>query len=131
MYKIGFDTTGHPDHINSATATGMTAVAHPILAAFAALITGATINATTAGRIPRNMLSTVALVLMKSGVRNIAMARMMRNEGKIVPNAATTLPRVPRSLCPTATEILTARMPGNDWANDNRSRNSSLDSHRW
>ena len=81
-------------------------------AALAAEMTGATISATTAGRMPRKMADTTRLPLMRSGVRNRAMQRIMTNEGMIVPSAAATLPRLPRRLSPTLTAMFTARMPG-------------------
>ena len=86
-------------------------------------------SATTAGRTPLKMADRVSLFLMRSGVRKMAMHSMMRNEGNMVPSAAAVAPRMPRSLSPTATEILTARMPGSDWATASRSRNSSRSIH--
>ena len=46
MYKIGLDRTGIFDHMSNATDMGMAAVFHPMLAALADDMTGATINAT-------------------------------------------------------------------------------------
>ena len=62
---------------------------------------------------------------MVSGVRKMAIAKMMTNEGIIVPSEAHTLPRKPRILSPTEQAMLTARMPGSDCAIASRSRNSS------
>ena len=87
-----------------------------------------TIRATTAGRIPLNTGDNMELFLIISGVRKIAMASIMKNEGRIVPNAAQIDPFTPLSLSPTATEILTARIPGNDCATASKSRNSSRSS---
>ncbi len=129
MYKIGLDRTGIFDHMSNATDMGMAAVFHPMLAALADDMTGATINATTAGRIPIKMFERVSLFFMRSGVRNIAIARIMVNEGRIVPMEAVIAPFIPRSLSPTATEMFTARMPGKDCATASRSRNSSRSIH--
>ena len=60
-----------------------------------------------------------------SGVRKMAIARMIRKEGRIVPAAATMLPRGPRSLSPTEVAIFTAKIPGIDCAMARRSRKSS------
>ena len=100
-------------------------------AARAAEITGATISATTAGRIPLKTLMSVGLLLISSGVRNIAMVRIIRKEGSMVPNAATMLPRRMATRSPTATAMFTARMPGSDCATASRSRKSSRLIHRW
>lgn len=108
---MGFDTTGQPDHISNATAMGIMAVRHVIFAALADVITGATIKATTAGRIPLKMALTCGFSFIRSGVRNMAMHNIIRNDGIIVPRAAATLPRVPRRRSPTATEMFTAEYP--------------------
>lgn len=127
---MGLETMGSFDQINKAVTIGIATVFHPIFAARAEVMTGAIINATTAGRIPLNIELIVSLFLIKSGVRNIAIVNIIKNEGKIVPNAATMLPRFPRILSPTATDILTANMPGNDCATASKSRKSSLPIHR-
>ena len=114
MYNIGFERIGIFDHISKATDTGIATVFHPILADRAEDITGATIKATTAGRIPINILDNVSLLFIRSGVRNIAIQRIIVNDGNIVPADAATAPFMPRSLSPTATEILTASIPGRD-----------------
>ena len=44
----------------------------------------------------------------------MAMARIIRKEGRVVPKAETTLPFPPLILSPTAVAILTAKMPGRD-----------------
>ena len=74
MYSIGFDTTGNFDHMRRATAAGIHAVFHPIPAERAVVITGATINATTAGRMPLKIAVRVGFEVIVSGVRNMAMA---------------------------------------------------------
>lgn len=93
---------------------GIHAVRQVILADLAEVITGAMIRATTAGRIPLNMAESVTLFFIKSGVKKIAIASIIRNDGIIVPSAATVDPRLERSLSPTATDMLTAKIPGND-----------------
>ena len=42
------------------------------------------------------------------------MARIMMNEGSMVPNAVIILPRIPLNLYPMNIEIFTARIPGAD-----------------
>ena len=106
----------------------MATVFQLIPAVFAPVRTGAIMSATTAGRMPRNMALSVSLVFIRSVVRKIAMARIIIKDGRIVPNAARTAPRIPRSLSPTLAEILTARIPGKDCATARRSRNSSRSS---
>ena len=115
---------------STATAIGIHTVFHVILAARAEDSTGAIISATTQGRMPMNILDTTGLFFIMSGVRNTAMASIIRNDGRIVPNAATMLPLRPRSLSPIDTDMFTARMPGRDCDTASRSRNSSLLIHR-
>ena len=55
---------------------------------------GAAMSATTAGRMPLKMRSTTVFSLKLWKKR--AMARIMRNEGRMVPSAVTMLPRMPR-----------------------------------
>lgn len=115
-----------PNEIIVATTIGIQKVFRFNPAARAVVITGAMISATTAGRIPIKIAVKVLLDLMVSGVRKMAMLRMMKNDGKIVPRAATKLPNPPLSLSPTTTAILTAKMPGRDCAIASRSINSSF-----
>ena len=98
--------------INNADTTGIHKLYRLILADRPMVKVGAAINATTAGRIPLNMRSTIGLSLKEW--KKSAMARMIINEGSIVPSAVTILPRMPRSLYPIKIEIFTARMPGAD-----------------
>ena len=56
--------------MSSATAMGMMTVRQVMPAARAVVITGATIRATTAGRMPLKMLVSVALPLMVSGEKH-------------------------------------------------------------
>ena len=57
------------------------------------------------------------------------MARIMKNDGNIVPKVVTRLPRIPRSLYPMKIEMLTARIPGVDWEMASKSIKSSLAIH--
>ncbi len=100
-----------------------------IPADFAVVSTGATINATTAGLMPLNILLIISLFYMVSGVRNIAIAKIIKNEGKIVPKAAVMLPLEPFNRSPVTTDMLTASMPGIDCAMARRSRNSACSIH--
>ena len=129
IYRIGFDTNGSFDQIISATAIGIQTVFQVIRADLAVVMTGAMMSATTAGRIPRKIEEITLLFWIRSGVKNTAMARITVKHGSIVPNAAATEPRVPRSLSPTATDMFTARIPGRDCDTASRSRNSSRGIH--
>lgn len=115
--------------MSSATEMGINIVFQFILAARAVVITGAMSRATTAGRIPMKILLIVSLFFIVSGVRKIAMSRIIVKEGIIVPRAAHSRPREPRSLSPMATAKFTARMPGRDCATASKSRKSSRDIH--
>ena len=110
--------------MRSATAMGIIMVLALMPADLAVVITGVMIRATTAGRMPLKILLNTSLFLMASGVRNMAIARIITNDGKIVPKAAHKLPLKPRNLSPMTVDILTAKMPGIDWAMASRSRNS-------
>lgn len=112
--------------MSSATASGIQTVFHVSPAERADVMTGAMIRATTAGRIPMNIADMTLLFFIMSGVRKPAIASMIRNDGNIVPAAATIPPFMPRSLSPTAVAILTARIPGSDCAMARRSRKSSF-----
>lgn len=79
--------------MSSAETTGIHMLYRFIRADLAMLNVGAAISATTAGRMPLNMRSTMVLSLKLW--KNNAMARMMRNEGSMVPNAVIMLPRIP------------------------------------
>ena len=116
------------DQISNATDTGIRIVRQLIPAALADVKTGAIINATTAGRIPLKIAVIVGFDLIISGVRKIAIAKIITNEGRIVPNEAIILPFTPLRRSPTAAEMFTARIPGNACATARRSRNSLLSS---
>ena len=115
MNSIGLDTIGQSDQISKAMASGIKKFLRLIFDAFAVVNTGARIRATTAGRMPINMRVRVSLFFIVSGVRNMAMKRMMRNDGRIGPNAAMMLPFSPVSLLPTDMATCTAMMPGSEW----------------
>ena len=110
MYRMGFDTTGHLLHMNKATAAGIHAVFQPMPAERAVVNTGAIISATTTGLMPLKMAESVGLLVISSGVRNIAMSRIMRKLGMMVPSDDIILPLSPRSLSPTTTEAVQAVM---------------------
>ena len=74
------------DQISNATDTGIRIVRQLIPAALADVKTGAIINETTAGRMPLKIAVIVGFDLIISGVRKIAIARIITNEGRIVPN---------------------------------------------
>ena len=74
---------------------------------------------------PLKIAVRVGLFLIASGVRKMAIIRMMIKEGRMVPNAAARLPFTPFNLSPITVLIFTARMPGIDCAMASKSRNSS------
>ena len=78
------------DQMSREIAIGIQAFFHDIFADFAVVNTGDRISATTAERIPVKMRVSVSLFLIVSGVRNIAMARIIRNDGTMVPRTAKT-----------------------------------------
>ena len=80
----------------NAPAMGIQQLERVILALFARLKVGAAIKATTAGRMPWKMDSTTGLSLM--WVKNIAMRRMMRNDGSAAPSVALMAPGRRRNL---------------------------------
>ena len=57
---------------------------------------GTAISATTAGRMPLKIAATT--LLSSNCLKKMAIARMMRNEGRAVPNAVAMAPRNLRSL---------------------------------
>ena len=95
MKSIGLDIQGSFDQISSATTTGIHSVFQEIPADLAEVSTGAIIKAVTAGRMPLKIADTVSLFFIRSGVRKIAIASIIRNGRMIVPVAAQILPRIP------------------------------------
>ena len=77
-------------HIARAQAIGIQQLVSVILALLAIENVGTAIRATTAGRIPRNIAATT--LLSSNWRKNIAMANMMRNDGRAVPKQALTAP---------------------------------------
>ena len=75
----------------TATATGIQTVFQVILAVFDMKITGTTMSATTAGRMPLNIFSTVGLSWMS--VKTIAASRMIMKEGSAAPIAHASAPQ--------------------------------------
>lgn len=108
---IGFEIMPQLSEIIKAATAGIHMVVILSFAALAVVITGAMMSATTAGRIPMNMLLSARLPLIVSGVRKIAMASMMINDGNMVPTAAEIPPFNPFSLSPIAVAMLTAVCP--------------------
>ena len=85
---MGLLTHGSFDQISRATAAGIQTVRQFIPAERAVVITGATIRATTAGRIPRNIAATTGWFSMRSGVRKMAITSIMAKLGRIAPSEA-------------------------------------------
>ena len=70
---------------------------HQLVQPFRAMSTAGTrISATATGRMPWKMRLTISLSLKL--VKNIAMSRMMRNDGITAPTVATMLPLIPLTL---------------------------------
>ena len=113
-----------------ATIKGIHIVFQVSFADLAEVMTGAIIKATTQGLIPMKIEDITRLFLIISGVRKIAMKRIIRKEGSMVPSEAIMLPFPPRILSPIAVAMFTAKMPGRDWAMAKRSR-KSLRSIQW
>ena len=82
------------NQISNADIIGIQMVYLFIFAAFAKLNVGAAINATTAGRMPLKIASTVGFSLKRR--KNNARHHIMRKEGRIAPNAVTIHPLTPR-----------------------------------
>ena len=83
---------------------------HFIFVALIMSMTGTPMSATTTGLMPLNAFITYSLSLKL--VKNIATSKMMRKGGRQLAMVATTLPFVPRSLCPVRMEMFTANKPG-------------------
>ena len=98
-----------------------------IFADLAVVSTGAIIKATTAGRIPLKIRSTIGLSYDLE--KNIAISSIRIKDGRTVPKVEIIQPLSPLTLFPTMIEILTAKIPGKDWEIASASRNSSLSSH--
>ena len=79
-------------HISRADTTGIQMVNQFSLALWPKRNVGTAISATTAGRMPWKMAATTRLSL--NWLKNMAMARIMRNEGRAVPMVVAIAPRV-------------------------------------
>ena len=75
-----------------AQAMGIQQLVSVILALFANRKVGAAIKATTAGRMPRNIAATT--LLSANWWKNIAMSRMIRNDGRHVPRQVMMAPGI-------------------------------------
>lgn len=84
-------------------------------------------SATTAGRMPLNMLSTT--LLSANERKNMASITIMPIGTAMLPKTAQTAPSAPRCLNPTWVAMFTAKMPGIDWAMAMASINSCWLSH--
>ena len=84
--------------MSNAETMGIQQVERLIFALFANLKVGAAISATTAGRMPRNMAAIHGTSI--NWWKNIAMSKIMRNEGNTAPKHVHNAPRVLRSLYP-------------------------------
>ena len=97
---------------------------HQLLQDFLAMfIMGTAMSEITTGRMPLNARSTHGLSL--KAVKNIAMARMMRKDGRMLPSVAARLPLKPRSLWPANMDMFTAITPGALWDRATMSGSSS------
>ena len=90
-------------------------------------IIGIPINATTTGLIPLNAF--IAYSLSLKVVKNIATISIIRKGGRQLAIVATTLPFVPRNLCPVRIDMFTAKSPGAVCASVIMSMKSSSLSH--
>ena len=84
---------------------------------------GTAMSEITTGRMPLNARCTQGLSW--KATKNMAMARIIRNEGVMLPSVAATLPLNPRSLCPAKMEMFTAITPGALWESATMSGSSS------
>ena len=94
-------------HISRADTIGIQMVHLFSSARLPRLNVGTAMRATTAGRMPRNIAATMGLSL--NWLKNIAMARIIRNEGRAVPNAVAMAPRSFFNLYPMKMAILMAK----------------------
>ena len=88
MMKMGLTPSFQ---MSNAETRGIQQVASVMLALFAMLNVGTAIKATTAGRMPLNIAATQGTSM--KWWKNMAMSRMMKNEGRAVPNAEQRAPR--------------------------------------
>ena len=93
MMKMGFTPMAH---ISRAEMMGIQQLTNEMPALLAKLNVGTAINATTAGRMPLNMAAIHGTSMKRW--KNIAINKMMKNEGNDAPMAVQIAPRTPRSL---------------------------------
>ena len=82
--------------MTSATTIGIQNVYQFSFARCARRNVGTAIRATTAGRMPRKMAATT--LLSSNCLKKMAMARIIKKEGRAVPKAVAMAPRTLRSL---------------------------------
>ena len=82
--------------MSKAVTMGIQQVERVICALFARLNVGTAMRATTAGRMPLNIAATQGTSMKRW--KNMAMSKMMMNEGRAAPNAETMAPLSFRSL---------------------------------
>ena len=100
-----------PRNATSSSAATASSHFHHVVQDLRAISTmGTAMSDTTTGRIPLNARTTQGLSL--KAVKNIAMARMMKNDGVMLPRVAAILPLTPRSRYPAKMDMLTAMTPG-------------------
>ncbi len=114
-------------HTDKATAIGIHSVFRVIPVLLPNWMSGAAIKATTAGRMPLNILSTRGLSL--NCVKNKAINRMMIKEGRITPKPAARLPLNPCLRFPIKRAVFNATGPGIDCATASISTKSVSLSH--
>ena len=117
----------HRKHTSTIDDMTMSHDHHLIFVALIISVIGTPIKATTTGLMPLNIRMTYSLSLNE--VKNMATRRMIRNGGRQLAIVATTLPLMPRSLCPVRMEMFTAKRPGAVWARVIMSIKSSSFSH--
>ena len=107
MMMMGLTCTAQ---MSRALPTGIQQLARVMCALFANENVGAAMRATTAGRMPRNMLSTTAL--SSNCLKNMAMASIIRNDGRAVASVMQNAPFVLRRRYPTNVLMFIAITPG-------------------
>ena len=87
MMKMGFTCIAH---ISNADKMGIQQLTNVMFALFAKLNVGTAINATTAGRMPLNMAAIQGTSINRW--KHIAINRIIKKEGRAVPNAEQMAP---------------------------------------
>lgn len=99
-------------HTAMTTTRGIHAFFREIPADLLNPVNGAAIKATTAGRIPLKIRSTIGLFL--NCVKIMAMKRIVMKEGRMMPKPENKLPLNPNRLLPTNKAVFNAMGPGMD-----------------